>query len=84
VAIKVRYRKLGREKVNGWAHLGDNLIEIDERLRGKQLLEILIHEAFHLQNPSWEEEEVIRKSKELTTILWKEGIRPIENDTKYI
>jgi hypothetical protein len=84
MAIKVQYRKLFREGVVGWAHHGENLIEIDERLKGKQFLEILIHEIMHLQTPKWSEEEVTRKAHEMANILWKEGIRPVENDTKYL
>jgi hypothetical protein len=84
MSIKVFYRKLGRERAYGFAHHGDDVIEIDERLQGKQFIEILIHEIMHLQNPEWSEEEVLRKSKEMCAIIWKEGVRPVESSTKYI
>jgi len=40
--IKVIYKKLGKEKVYGFANLGDNEIEIDARLKGKKHLEIML------------------------------------------
>lgn len=76
--MKITYRKLGKEKVWGWAHFDDNSIELDSRLKGKRHLEILIHEILHIQNPTWEEEEVIKKSKQMCNILWKEKYRRVE------
>lgn len=76
--IKVKYRKLGRDKVWGWAHLADNTIELDERLKGKKHLEILIHEILHCQNPTWSESEVERKSKDMCAVLWDQHYRRIQ------
>ena len=59
--IKVVYRKLGKEKVYGWANSENNSIEIDERLKGKKQLEIILHEALHLLHPELEE-DVRRRS----------------------
>ena len=36
--IKIKYCKLGKQKVWGFAH-SDGLIEIDERLKGKKKLD---------------------------------------------
>jgi len=55
--IKVIYKKLGKEKVYGFANLGDNEIEIDARLKGKKHLEIMLHECLHILYPEAEEEE---------------------------
>jgi hypothetical protein len=33
--MKVVRRKLGKEKADGLAHIDDNTIEIDERLKGR-------------------------------------------------
>jgi len=78
--IKVVYTKLGREKVWGLAHIGDNLIELDARLKGKKHLEILVHEAVHLLLPEADEEEVVRVSVALTLLLWAEGYRRVDGD----
>lgn len=75
--IKIVYRKLGREKAHGMAS-SDGIIEIDERLRSKKHLEVLIHEVLHILNPKDSEEAIIRKSVTLTKILWNEGYRRID------
>ena len=76
--IKVKYSKLGKQKVWGFAH-SEGLIEVDERLKGKKKMEIIIHEVCHLLNPEDSEEEVVRKSIVLTKTLWHEGYRKIDN-----
>lgn len=75
--IRIKYRKLGKEKVWGVAH-SDGLIEIEERLKGKKALEIIIHECMHLLFPQADEEEIVKKSVALTKILWKENYRRVE------
>ena len=76
--IKIKYSKLGKQKVWGFAH-SDGLVEIDERLKGKKKMEIIIHEVMHLLNPEDSEEEVVRKSVILTNTLWHEKYRMIED-----
>ena len=78
--IKVVYRKLGKEKVYGWANSENNSIEIDERLKGKKQLEIILHEALHLLHPELEEEGIVRTSVVLTNLLWKQEYRKIDNE----
>jgi len=73
--IKVLYRKLGKEKAHGLAHLGENMIEIDNRLSGKKHLEILTHESLHILFPEMSEEEIELKSIILTNTLWAEKYR---------
>lgn len=88
--IKVTYRKLGKEKVWGWAHLGSNHIEIDSSVKGKKHLELLIHEASHLIHPKASEAEIERLSISLTHLLWEQGYRradltndiPLQNGKK--
>jgi hypothetical protein len=75
--IKIIYRKLGREKAHGMAS-SDGIVELDERLKGKKHLEILIHEVLHLLYPRNSEETIVRNSVTLTRILWKEGYRRID------
>ena len=77
--MKVIRRKLARERAWGLSH-SDGIIEIDERLKGRKLLEILIHEAMHILNPEMTENEVVRQSKALTKLLWREGYRWTDND----
>lgn len=73
------YCKLGRERA--WGQSGDGIVEIDERLKGKKHLEILLHECLHLQFPEADEDEIIEKSIQLTNTLWAQGYRRIDNDT---
>lgn len=76
--IKVKYRKLGREKAWGIAY--DGMVEIDPKLKSKKHLEILLHECAHLLWPEDSEEEIIRKSVILTNTLWHEKYRRIEDE----
>ena len=76
--IKIIYRKLGKEQAYGISS-SDGIIEIDERLKGKKMMEILIHEILHLLNPKDDEKTIIRKSVTLTKILWNEGYRRVDD-----
>jgi len=78
VRIKIIYRKLGKEQAYGISS-SDGVIEIDQRLKGKKHMEILIHEILHLLNPKDDEKTIIRKSVTLTKILWKEGYRRVDD-----
>ena len=76
--IKIIYRKLGKEQAYGISS-SDGVIEIDERLKGRKMMEVLIHELMHLVNPKDDEKTIIRKSVTLTKVLWKEGYRKIDD-----
>jgi len=78
VRIKIIYRKLGKEQAYGISS-SDGVIEIDQRLKGKKHMEILIHEVLHLLNPKDDEKTIIRKSVTLTKILWAENYRRMDN-----
>jgi len=78
VRIKIIYRKLGKEQAYGISS-SDGVIEIDERLKGRKMMEVLIHELMHLVNPKDDEKTIIRKSVTLTKVLWKEGYRKIDD-----
>lgn len=78
--IKVIYKKLGKEKVYGFANLGDNEIEIDVRLKGKKHLEIMLHECLHILYPEAEEDEIVRNSIILTNTIWWEHYRRVDNN----
>lgn len=76
--IKIIYKKLGREKAYGLADHTE--VVIDERLKGKKHLEILLHECLHYLYPKASEKEVVEKSIRLTKTLWHEGYRRIDNN----
>ena len=76
--IKIIYRKLGKEQAYGISS-SDGIIEIDERLKGRKMLEVLIHELMHYINPMDDEKTIITKSVTLTKVLWKEGYRKIDD-----
>jgi hypothetical protein len=75
--MKIIYRKI--RNAYGLAHLGENTIEIDSRIKGKKLLEILIHEFLHIKYPRATEERIVKVSVELTNILWDQGFRQVDN-----
>ncbi|HEY8688819.1 MAG TPA: hypothetical protein VIM07_06255 [Chitinophagaceae bacterium] len=80
--MQIVFKKLGRERAWGQAYTDDNIIELDPRLEGKRHLEILIHEAFHLLNCDWSETKVIKQSKKLSSVLWKQGYRKNETELR--
>lgn len=77
--IKIKYVKLGRHKI--WGHADSYPLELDERLKGKKHLEILIHESLHYLYPTASEEEIIKKAVLLTNTLWHEGYRRVDNNS---
>lgn len=76
--MKVVYRKLGKEKAWGQAHIDDNTIEIDPRLRGRRKMEILIHEALHILNPEMSETKVLEQGRRIANLLWKQHFRQVD------
>lgn len=71
-------RKLGKEKVWGWAHLSDNKIELDSRLKGYRHLLYLIHETLHIINPDWSETRIKIESSRIARTLWKAKYRRVD------
>lgn len=57
----------------------EGVIEIDERLKGRKHLEILLHECLHILYPLDSESDIVRNSVILMRTLWKEGYRRVEN-----
>ena len=76
--IKIIYKKLGREQAHGIAE-SDGIIYIDPRLKGRKMLEIVLHECLHILNKTDDEETIIRKSVTLTKVLWSEGYRKVDD-----
>ena len=75
---KIIHRKLGKERAYGQATEEDNLIEIDERLKGYRYLLYLLHEHFHLKHPDWSETKVIKESSKTARFLWELNFRWVE------
>lgn len=80
--IKVIHRKLGREKAYGQAWKDERIIEIDERVIGKEYLDTVIHEVTHCQFPKMPEITVNARSTELANILWDLGFRWVDLSEK--
>jgi len=76
---KVIVRKLGKEKAWGQYHEDDNLIEIDDRLKGKLKLEVMIHERTHAHFKDMTEADVDRFAKTMADFLWKHHVRFVDN-----
>jgi hypothetical protein len=68
-SIKVMYRKLGRNKAVGMAHQRNNVIFIDSRAQGFDLLDVLIHETLHCIMPFLTEEAVLSSATEIAAVL---------------
>jgi hypothetical protein len=49
--LTIVYRKLGREKARGQYCEATATIELDERLKGEEHLEVLVHESMHALQP---------------------------------
>jgi hypothetical protein len=75
---KVIRKKLGKEQAWGTWDEPKNIIEIDERLKGKKELIIYLHEYFHKLFPDLSEEIVIIKSELLADFLWKNHFRKVD------
>lgn len=75
---KVIKKKLGKERAWGQYHQSKNVIEIDERLKGKKKLEILTHEYLHHIYPFMDEITVAKSAKDISDFLWKHDVRFME------
>ncbi len=73
--IIIHYKKLGRSSAHGLAYKDDREIHIDSRLKGIELLETLIHEIAHCQQPRLPEITIEAYAKEMAALLWEQGYR---------
>ena len=80
--IRIRFRKLGKEKAYGLAHVSARLVELDPNQRGFDLLDSAIHEIMHIQIPDLSEEAVTNNATEMADLLWKLGYRMTDNYRK--
>lgn len=77
---KVVRKKLRRNNANGIVEIGEGVIYIDPRCKGKKELEILIHEGLHILCPYLTEETVENTAADITRLLWGEGFRKIDGE----
>lgn len=77
--IKVRERKLGREKADGlaWDHKPTPVIEVDPRQPENDRLDTLIHEAIHIVFPKLGEMQVRGATKRIADVVWRDGWRRV-------
>ncbi len=73
--LKIRERKLHAHRAVGLYWHGENLIEIDPRLKAKKYLNTLLHECLHHCLPAASEAKVSRIAGTLTESVWKKGYR---------
>jgi hypothetical protein len=75
----IKERKLGKHRARGlcWSN---GIIEIDERLRGMERLEILLHEIDHHLHPDKAEEDVATDAETVAKILWAQRVRIVDSD----
>lgn len=79
--ISVKFGKLGKHKADGLAYIENRKIVIDMRLTGVELLETILHEVAHVQQPDLSEEAILEYSKETAEILWKIGYHLTDSRT---
>ncbi len=79
--IKIVLCKLGQKQALGTYNKGKNLIEIDQRLKGKRFISTLIHEGLHVALESMTEEEVLRIESIVADIVWR-GLKEKESKDK--
>lgn len=70
---KVVYKNL--RKNWGWSDNKTNVIELHEKMKGKQHLKILIHEHLHLLLIPYDEEHIKDMALKMSNLLWQEGYR---------
>lgn len=72
--VNWRYTRL-RGSANGYAKFEPRRVLINERLAGRQRLEVEIHEALHQAFYDLDESVVLEVGKDISRILWKLGYR---------
>lgn len=82
--ITIKYKKLGRNKALGLAYKEENLIYLDPKLKGKDFLNVMIHELFHLYFPYLEEDIIDNAANGISQLLSDQGVMKTEADSKII
>jgi hypothetical protein len=80
--IKLKYKKLGRQRAWGQAYKETNLIEVEKNTKGKLRLRCILHEAYHCIAPEWSESRVRKSEKLISDLLWNQNYRQVDNYIK--
>lgn len=72
------YKKLRWRNATGLVEPDTDVIQADVRLKGHELLDVLIHEGTHILQPYLTEEAVDHIGVELSKMLWADGWRRID------
>lgn len=72
------YKKLRWRNATGLVEPDTDVIQADVRLKGHELLDVLIHEGTHILQPYLTEEAVDHIGVELSKMLWADGWRKID------
>lgn len=74
----VIYKKLANRNATGLVEDDQDIIYVDERLRGRELLDNLIHEGTHILQRYLKDESVDHIGVELSNMLWAQGWRRVD------
>ena len=80
--LKIKEKKLGRNKAWGLYYHGENLIEIDYRMRAKHYLSVLVHELLHHTFPWMSENMVSKAAPKIAKGIWQQNYRKISSDKR--
>lgn len=82
--VKVRYKKLGRERAWGQYYYdrGKDNIDLDPRMNEKKFLIVAAHEISHAVFPDMVESDIERLSNGIGKFLWSLGFRRVILDKK--
>lgn len=75
--VRIVEKKLGRQKAWGLCYRGENLIELDTRMKARHYLTVLIHELLHHIFPELSETAVTRSAPKIAQGVWSRGFRRI-------
>lgn len=74
----IAYKKIRNRNATGFVEPGTGIINADIRLKGHELLDVLIHEGTHILQPYLTEDAVDQIGIELSRMLWADGWRRID------
>jgi hypothetical protein len=78
--LGIIYKKLKRRGATGLVEPDTDMIYADSRIKGHELLDVLIHEGTHILQPYLTEEAVDHIGVELSKMLWADGWRRIDTE----
>jgi hypothetical protein len=79
--MKLREKKLGREKALGLATSDDDgkpEVIIDPRQDSRERMDTVIHEGLHHICPDWSESKITKAAKKLAALLWNDRFRRVQ------